>query len=147
MSTPATDAGTPLQTALRRPKTDEERRRQRELEQKYKRYQCHECSEPYADDYDAARCCGPAEVYVCPSCEGSYSRIEDAQECEAAHGPADDAPLAFARCPVCKTACSDHEDAIECCLWKTMPFGERLQLERLVRYGRIDEAHAMLRSH
>lgn len=147
MSATATEEGTPLQTAVRRPMTEAEYERRRELDAKFKRYKCHECEATYQDDWDAKNCCGPESVYVCPSCDAHHGCIEDAQECETAHGSADAAPLEFARCPVCKEATDDHEDAIEHCLWKTMPFADRLQLERLVRYGRIDEAHQMLRSH
>lgn len=147
MSRPATDQGTPLQTAVRKPMTDAERERRRELNKLYRRYKCGDCGTHYEDESNAQTCCPADTVYVCPTCDEPHDTIDEAQSCESGHAGAEASPLAFNHCPVCNTDYGDHESAIECCLWKTMPFGDRLQLERLVRYGRVDEAHQMLRRH
>ncbi|KVD71824.1 hypothetical protein WI89_00965 [Burkholderia ubonensis] len=141
------DVGTPLQAAVRPRKTDEERQRERELMKRFRRYRCHECGTHYEAEHTAQLCCPADTVYVCPTCDKQHDTIEKAQDCERGHAGAEASPLEFNRCPVCNTDHGNHESAIECCLWRTMPFADRLQLERLVRYGRVDEAHAILRSH
>jgi hypothetical protein len=145
VSTP--NEGTPLQTAVRKPTTEAERERRRELNKMYRRYKCGECGTCYEDEHYAQTCCPADQVYVCPECDESYHDIDEAKNCHQSHADAEAVPFAFNCCPVCKESQRDHEAAIEHCLWKTMSFADRLQLERLVRYGKIDEAHALLRIH
>ena len=147
MSTPITDAGTPLQTAVRKPMTDEERERRRALNKTYRRYKCGDCGTHYEDEHYAQTCCPADTVYVCPTCDEQHHTIEEAQGCERGHAGAEAFPLTFGHCPSCNTDYGDAESAVECCLWRTMPFADRLTLIDHVRFGRLDAAHAMIGRH
>lgn len=141
----AADGGRPFQSALRGQMTEQERARRRELSNLYRRYKCPQCNSLNKDEYDARTCCGPEEVYVCPTCEEDYYDIDSVQNCMAKHSASsNNSALALNLCPVCKTAFDDCESAIDCCLWKTMPFADRLMLVDHVRFGRLDAADAML---
>ena len=144
MSTPATEEGTPLQKAVRKPETDAERQRRRELNKLYQRFKCPECSVAHADEYDAQTCCSLDAVYICPECDEDFYSMDAAQNCHQSHAEADTSPLEFNCCPVCKESQHDAESAIEHCLWKSMAHADRYQLLFLIRTGRTAEAQAII---
>ena len=136
--------GTPLQTAVRKPMTEEARETRRKLNERYRRFKCAECGTHYQYESDAQTCCPADMTYVCPECDEEHYSAEEAQRCEQSHVEADTKPLEFNCCPVCKLSQDDAEDAIEHCLWKSMAFADRLHLIGLIRTRRYDEAQAII---
>lgn len=108
--------------AVNRPQSSTERGR-------YLRYTCSACDRPHKDEWDAERCCPPEEVYMCPVCDEEHYSLDEAQECEIECTSGQPNPTT---CTVYKEKHSEIEDAVDCCLWKTMSYLERFTLARQI---------------
>ncbi|MBK5571791.1 hypothetical protein [Ensifer sp. SSB1] len=79
-------------------------------------WRCAECFDLHHDEDDAADCCDDSDDDA--SCGGML--LESGR----------------VLCPCCGTANADFEDAVECCLWKTIGPAERQALAQQMRiYG------------
>jgi hypothetical protein len=92
---------------------------------KYIRYRCGTCDELHQDPYDAQSCCEPDQVLVCPVCNEQHFSVESFTNC---HGGA--AGISARTCPVCHSMHDTTDEAVDCCQWKTMGFGDRYRLAR-----------------
>lgn len=102
----------------------------KDVADKYIRYCCNECSELHEDKWDAEQCCTPivSAVLVCPSCEEMHASIENALACESKCTGS--ASVGARTCPVCHEFFKTVDQAVDCCLWKTMDFGARYRMAR-----------------
>lgn len=66
--------------------------------------------------------------YECCSCAEQYDAKEDALECCHDVQRTTD-------CPVCNSACRDHRDATDCCLWKDLDGPTRWAMADKVEAG------------